>query len=143
MSIDPRGLRFAAALTSIVLAVVLLTGSGWLLAAQAAVFGVGAVAGLRYSPYSWLYRHLVRPCLAPPASLESEAPPRFAQGVGLAFAIVGTIGYLTGLAALGVAATALALAAAFLNAAFGFCLGCEIYLLLARVTSRRTSAGTT
>jgi hypothetical protein len=143
VSIDPRGLRFAAALTSIVLAVVLLTGSGLLLAAQAVVFGIGAVAGLRYSPYSWLYRHFVRPRLAPPASLEPEAPPRFAQSVGLAFAIVGTIGYLTGLAALGVAATALALAAAFLNAAFGFCLGCEIYLLLARVTSRRTSAGTT
>jgi hypothetical protein len=141
--IDPRGPRFAAALTSIILAIVLLTGSVWLLAAQAVVFAIGVVAGLRQSPYGWLYRRFVRPRLAPPASLEPEAPPRFAQGVGLAFAVVGTIGYLTGLTVLGAAATGLALAAAFLNAAFGFCLGCEIYLLLARITARRAPADIT
>ena len=69
-----------------------------------------------------------------------EAAPRFAQGVGLAFAVAGAIGYLTGFTMLGVVATALALAAAFLNAAFGFCLGCEVYLFLRRVTPGRASA---
>jgi len=134
--VDPRGPRFGAAVTTAVLAVVLVTGSGWLLAAQAVVFATGAVAGLRFAPYGVLYRRLVAPRLAPPAELEAEAPPRFAQAVGLVFAVVGAVGYLTGLTAVGVVATALALAAAFLNAAFDFCLGCEVHLRLVRVLGR-------
>ena len=133
MEIDPRGPRFGAFITSIVLAVVLVTGSGWLLAAQALVFAAGSAFGLRYAPYGWLYRRLVRPRLGPPSELEPEAPPRFAQTVGLAFAVVGVAGYATSLTWLGAAATAAALAAAFLNAVFGFCLGCEMYLLIRRV----------
>lgn len=84
MGIDPRGPRFGALITTVVLAVVLATGSGWLLAAQAVVFAVGAVFGLRYAPYGFLYRWLVRPRLGPPRELKFEAPPRFAQGVGQA-----------------------------------------------------------
>lgn len=136
MQIDPRGPRFAAVLTSLVLAAALITESGWLLAVQAAVFAVGALIGLQYSPYGWLYRVLVRPRLGPPTELEDARPPRFAQAVGLLFAVVGTVGYLTGLTWLGLLATAFALGAAFLNAAFGYCLGCEMYLLLARGRSR-------
>ncbi|WP_405016502.1 DUF4395 domain-containing protein [Kitasatospora sp. NBC_00070] len=136
MQIDPRGPRFAAVLTSLILAAVLVTGSGWLLAAQAVVFAVAALFGLAYSPYGWLYRVLVRPRLAPPAELEDARPPRFAQAVGLGFALVGTVGYLTGATWLGLAATACALGAAFLNAAFGYCLGCEMYLLLHRGRAR-------
>ena len=132
MEIDPRGPRFAALITTVVLAVVLVTGSVWLLVAQAAVFAVGAVFGLRYSPYGLLYRLLVRPRLGPPAELEAEAPPRFAQAVGLVFAVTGVAGYAAGLTWLGMAATAAALAAAFLNAVFGFCLGCEMYVLIRR-----------
>lgn len=79
MGIDPRGPRVAALITTVVLAVVLITGSGWLLAVQALVFTAGSVFGLRYSPYGFLYRHLVRPRLGPPSELEPEAPPRFAQ----------------------------------------------------------------
>ncbi|HTT55157.1 MAG TPA: DUF4395 domain-containing protein [Streptosporangiaceae bacterium] len=142
MNVDPRGQRFNAALTVIVLAIVLVTGSVWLLAAQALVFGIGAVSGLRYSPYGFLYRWLVRPRLGPPAELEAEALPRFAQGVGLAFAIIGVIGYAAGVAPLGMAATAAALAAAFLNAAFGFCLGCEMYVLIQRVRRPRPQTAT-
>ena len=133
MEVDPRGPRFGAFITTAVLAVVLVTSSVWLLAAQAAVFAAGAVFGLRYSPYGLLYRKLVRPRLGPPAELEPEAPPRFAQAVGLAFAAVGVAGYAAGLTWLGAAATAAALAAAFLNAVFGFCLGCEMYLIIRRI----------
>ena len=140
-AIDPRGPRFAATLTSIVLAIALLTGSGWLLAAQTVVFALGAFAGLGRSPYGWLYRAFVRPRLGPPSELEAAAPPRFAQGIGFGFALVGTLGYLTGATWLGIAATALALAAAFLNAAFGYCLGCELYLLLRRGEDRVRPAG--
>ncbi|MFJ9522822.1 DUF4395 domain-containing protein [Kitasatospora sp. NPDC101801] len=141
MQIDPRGPRFAAVLTSLILAAVLVTGSGWLLAAQGVVFAVAALFGLAYSPYGWLYRVLVRPRLAPPAELEDARPPRFAQAVGLGFALVGTVGYLTGTTWLGLAATACALGAAFLNAAFGYCLGCEMYLLLHRGRARLGIAG--
>jgi len=134
--IDPRGPRFVAGITTAVLALVLISGSGWLLAAQALVFAIGAFVGLRYSPYSALYRLLVAPRLGPPTEREPVAPVRFAQGVGFAFAVVGAIGYLSGLTVLGIVATAFALAAAFLNAAFAFCLGCEMYVLLIRLTNR-------
>jgi len=132
MEIDPRGPRFSALITTVVLAVVLVTGSVWLLAAQALVFAAGAVFGLRYSPYGLLYRRLLRPRLGPPGELEPEAPPRFAQGVGVVFTVIGVAGYAARLTWLGAAATAAALVAAFLNAVFGFCLGCEMYLLIRR-----------
>jgi Domain of unknown function (DUF4395) len=133
MKVDPRGQRFAAALSAFVLAVVILTANPWLLLAQAVVFGAGALLGLEYAPYSLLYRGLIRPQLGPPRELEDAAAPRFAQGVGLVISVIGVIGYAVGLAPLGIAATAAALAAAFLNAAFGLCLGCEMYVLIRRV----------
>ncbi|HEY3686410.1 MAG TPA: DUF4395 domain-containing protein [Streptosporangiaceae bacterium] len=142
MQVDPRGQRMAAAVTTIVLAIVLITGSAWLLAAQTVIFAVGAVFGLTYAPYGVLYARLVRPRLGPPAELEDAAPPRFAQGVGLVFALVGLAGYATGTTWLGMAATALALVAAFLNAVFGLCLGCEMYPLIVRVLNRDASRTT-
>ena len=132
MDIDPRGPRFGAVITVVVLAAVLITGSAWLLGAQMLVFAVGALAGLRYAPYGIVYRRLVRPRLGPPAHTEAEAPPRFAQGVGMVFALAGVLGYATGATAAGIAFTALALVAAFLNAAFDICLGCQVYLFIQR-----------
>ena len=75
MGIDPRGARFGAIVSTIVLALVLVTGSGWLLAAQTVVFAVGAALGLRRAPYGMIFRWLVRPRLGPPAELEAESPP--------------------------------------------------------------------
>jgi uncharacterized protein DUF4395 len=140
MQVDPRGQRFSAILTSFVLVVVLITGSWPLLAAQAVVFVIGVAFGLRSAPYGLIYQALVRPRLGPPTELEPEAPPRFAQGVGAAFALVGVVGYALGIPALGMTATAFALIAAFLNAAFGLCLGCEAYLLLRRLTPGRATS---
>lgn len=134
--IDPRGQRVAAALTTAVLAVVLLTGNVWLLAAQALVFAVGVLAGPAATPYAWLYRTLVRPRIGPPTDLEAVEPPRFAQLCGLAFTAVGLLGAVVGSGALVTIAVSFALAAAFLNAAFGFCLGCEMYLRLRRAGVR-------
>ena len=133
MEIDARGPRFGAVITTVVLALALVTSSMWLLLAQALVFAVGAVAGLRYAPYGLIYRFLVRPRLGPPSRTEPETPPRFAQGVGLVFAAIGVIGYAAGLTGVGIAFTAMALAAAFLNAAFDFCLGCHMYLFIRRI----------
>jgi hypothetical protein len=133
MKTDPRGLRVVAGITTCVLIAVLITGSGWLLGFQTVVFAVGAFAGLRYAPYGYLYRVLVRPRLGPPPFMEDAAPPRFAQGVGFVFGAAGTAGYAAGVAPLGMAFTAAALVAAFLNAAFGLCLGCEMYVLIRRI----------
>jgi hypothetical protein len=138
--VDPRGLRFSAAVTAAVLAIVLVTGNLWLLAAQALVFAIGAFGGVRRSPYGLLFARLVRPRLSAPAVLEAAAPARFAQAVGLAFALVALAGLLAGATILGLVATGLAFVAAFLNAAFGFCLGCEVYLLIRPFTSRTSSA---
>ena len=136
-SVDVRGPRFAAGVTAAVLAVALVTGSGWLVAVQALVFAVGAFAGLRYSPYGVLFRVLVAPRLGPVREREPEGPPRFAQLVGLIFAVGGAAGYLLGAPVLGAVATGFALVAALLNAATGFCLGCELYLIVRRALPAR------
>jgi uncharacterized membrane protein YjdF len=134
--VDPRGPRVAATLTTVVLAVALVAAPSplttVLVAAQAVTFALGAVYGVQRTPYAWLFRTVVRPRLGAPRELEDAAPPRFAQAVGLVFAAVALAGYLSGLDLLGSVAAGLALAAAFLNAAFGLCLGCEVYLLLRR-----------
>ena len=136
--VDVRGPRFAAWVTSAVLGVVLLTGSVGLLLAQAVVFAVGAFAGLRWAPYGLFFRVLVAPRLGPVREREPESPPRFAQYVGLVFAVVGVVGYALGAPVVGAIATGLALAAALLNATTGFCLGCELYLIVRRVVPART-----
>ncbi len=136
--VDVRGPRFAASVTSVVLAVVLLTGSGVLLAVQAVVFAIGAFAGLRWAPYGLLFRTAIAPRLGPVREREPEPPLRFAQLVGLAFAVVGTAGYLLGAPLLGAVATGFALVAALLNATVGFCLGCEMYLTIRRALPARS-----
>ena len=137
--VDSRGPRFGASITTVVLAVVLITAgvshlvAGWLLFAQTLIFAVGALAGLRYAPYGLIFRHLVRPRLGPPSKTEPEAPPRFSQGVGMVFAGIGAIGFAAGVPLLGIVFAAFALAAAFPNAAFDYCLGCQMYLLIQRI----------
>lgn len=137
--IDPRGPRFGAALTATLLLVVLflsLIGASAaalaLLAGLVALFAWGSFAGIGRHPFGILFKRAVRPRLAPPAALEDPAAPTFAQAVGLAVTLVGLVLGLAGMpAAVGIAA-ALAFVAAFLNAAFDYCLGCQIYLLLVR-----------
>ena len=135
--VDVRGPRFAAGITAVVLAVALVLGSGVLVAVQAVVFAIGAFAGLRHAPYAVLFRLFVAPRLGPVREREPEAPPRFAQAVGLLFAVVGATGYLLGAPVLGAVATGFALVAALLNAATGFCLGCEFYLIARRALPAR------
>ncbi|CAM5285437.1 MULTISPECIES: DUF4395 domain-containing protein [Streptomyces] len=136
MDIDVRGPRFGAAVTTVVLTVVLVTGNPWLLAWQTLAFALGAAGGVGRSPYGVLFRRVVRPRLGPPTAFEAPEPPRFAQAVGLVFAGLGLVGYALGPEWLGLAATGAALAAAFLNAVFGYCLGCEMFLLVRRLTVR-------
>lgn len=142
MEIDPRGPRFGALLTMVMFAAVLVTGSYWVLAAQAAAFAAGTFLGLSRSPYGLLYKWLIRPRLGPPADLEPASPPRFAQAIGLGIAIIGIIGYASGVTALGMAAAAAGLVAAVLNGVFGLCLGCEMYLLIRRARTARSDLTT-
>ena len=140
LQVDPRGLRFAAGVTTVVLALTLVLNNPWPLAVQAVVFAISVAFGVQASPYGLLFKRLIRPRLGPPKELEDAAPPRFAQLVGLVFAVVGLVGYLTGATVLGVVATGFALVAAFVNAAVGLCLGCEAYLLIHRIRTPSTAA---
>lgn len=142
--IDPRGPRFGAAITTLVLAAALIIGPGWgwiLLGLQAVVFGLGSLLGLAHQPYGRVFRRFVRPRLGAPVELEDERPPRFAQSVGLGFALVGLLGVALGAPIVFYVATGFALVAALLNAAFDFCLGCELYLLGQRLRHRVSPAG--
>jgi len=136
MQLDPRGPRFAAALTTAVLVVVLATGWGWLALVQTVVFAITAVDPRR-GPYALLYRFLVAPRLGPATEREDAAPVRFAQLVGFAFLAVASVGYLAGAPGVGVVFAGFGLLAAFLNAVFGLCLGCEAYLAARRLTAKR------
>ena len=140
VEIDVRGPRFAAAITVLVLAVSLLTvGTALattLLVIQTIVFGLGAFVGLKAQPYGIIFRTVVQPRLAPATEFEAIAPPRFAALVGFIFTAVALVGVVANVDAVTYIAVACALAAAFLNAAFGFCLGCETFLLGKRIFSR-------
>lgn len=140
MQIDARGPRFGAAITTVVLAAAVAVGPNalgtTLIAIQTLAFGLGALAGLHAQPYGLLFKYFVKPRLSGPVPLEDAAPPRFAQAVGLGFALVALVGAITGATLVFTIAAAFALAAAFLNAAFAFCLGCEMYLLGKRVLVR-------
>jgi len=146
--IDPRSPRFGAGITAVLLLVViglvLSTPLGATVGARAgepafllfallsALFAWGAFAGIRRHPYGALFRRLVRPRLAPPTDLEDPAPPTFAQGVGFVITLAGLALHLAGVPYALVIAAAAAFVAAFLNSVFAYCLGCQIYLLLAR-----------
>jgi hypothetical protein len=134
-TIDARGPRFSALLTTIVLGAALATGNHWLILLQAAVFAVGAFKGPQHTPYAFVFKKLVKPNLKGAAEVEDVRPPQFAQRVGFGFTVVALLG-LAFAPTLTTVAVSFALAAAFLNAAFNFCLGCEIYLRIARLRAK-------
>jgi len=117
-------------------------GAAVLLLVIALLFAWGAFAGIRRHPYGVLFRAVIRPRLAPPTELEDPAPPTFAQAVGLLVTGVGLVLFVSRVPLALPIAAALAFAAAFLNSVFGYCLGCQLYLLLvrARLIRRRADA---
>ncbi len=137
--VDVRGPRFAAWLTTAVLVITLLVSAvslgaaAAILGAQAVVFAIGASAGPRKHPYGLIFAALAAPRLPPVTEKEPVPPLKFAQLVGFVFAVIGALGFAIGSSALGLIATGFALVAAFLNAAFAICLGCQLYPLVARL----------
>jgi hypothetical protein len=134
--IDARGPRFGAVITTTVLAIALVTQNKWVLLAQGLIFAIGALRGPQFTPYGLIFKTLIKPRLSQPGPTEDIRPPKFAQSVGFLFALVGLIGAFTGVDLLFTIAVGAALGAAFLNAAFNYCLGCEMYLLGLRLTSK-------
>ena len=134
--IDARGPRFGAVITTTVLAIALVTQNKWIILAQGLVFAIGAIRGPQFTPYGFIFKNLIKPRLSQPGPTEDVRPPKFAQAVGLGFALVGTIAAFAAFELLFTIAVGAALGAAFLNAAFNYCLGCEMYLLLVRLTSK-------
>ena len=136
--IDPRGPRFGAGVTAVLLAITLLLGTGpaatALLVVVALFFVLGVARGVQGTVQGLAFKAWVRPRLAPPTELEDPRPPRFAQMVGLLVVGAGLLFAALGFPAAVPIAAAVALVAAFLNAAFGLCLGCELYLLGRRLT---------
>ena len=131
--IDARGPRWSAGLTSIVLIIALITRSPIVIIIQLIQFAIGAFAGPPKSPYAWLYKKFVQPRLPKTFDSEDVKPPQFAQFVGFIFALVATVGALTHTWLVFTVAASFALFAAFLNSAFGYCLGCKMYLLGVRL----------
>ncbi|MGW0248115.1 DUF4395 domain-containing protein [Nocardia goodfellowii] len=145
-SVDVRGPRFAAWLTSTVLVLVLVlavvspAAAAVVIGAQAIVFALGARNGPQRSPYGRIYAAVIAPRNGPVTETEPVAPLRFAQLLGLVFSAVSLLGFLAGSTVVGGVFAGFALFAAFLNAAFGICLGCQIYPLVTRL--RRTTGPT-
>ena len=143
--IDPRGPRFGAAITTVVLLIVIILGlqtapaagvadaAWWLLLFAFVMFVWGAVWGPAKHPYGVFFRAVIRPRLQAPQYLEPEAPPRFAQSIGMLVSGVGLVLHAAAIPYGLVIAAVVAFIAAFLNAAFGLCLGCELYGLLLRL----------
>jgi hypothetical protein len=137
--IDSRGPRLSAAITTAVLATALATNNLWVVIAQAIVFAIGAFRGPQFTPYALIFKTIVKPRLKSAVITEDVRPPQFAQSVGLIFALVAIAGSITGISGLFVVAVSFALAAAFLNAAFNYCLGCEMYVVLLRLRKPQAS----
>ena len=133
LQIDARGPRWSAVITTIVLAIALVTSNLWVISFQAVVFAIGAIRGPQFTPYAFIYKKLIKPRLKSEVTFEDARPPQFAQSVGLGFALVAVVASVLGAGGVFTVAVAFALAAAFLNAAFNFCLGCQMYLLILRL----------
>ena len=108
----------------------------WVLALQALVFAIGAIRGPQFTPYAFIFKRVVKPRLRGEVVTEDSRPPQFAQSVGFAFALVALLGATIGSVPVFSIAVGFALAAAFLNSVFNYCLGCEMYLLVLRIRTR-------
>ena len=137
VQIDARGPRWSAVITTIVLAIALVTSNLWVITFQAVAFAIGAIRGPQFTPYALIFKKLIKPRLKSEVTFEDVRPPQFAQSVGLGFALVAVIASVVGAGGVFTVAVGFALAAAFLNAAFNFCLGCQVYLLLVRTRTAK------
>jgi len=143
VQIDPRVLRFNAAVTSVVVAAAIVTvdtvpaGAIALVSLQLVAFVIGGFYRVTASPYALAYARSVRPRIGPPRELEDSAGPVFSHVVGTVFLAAALAALLAGATVVVYLALALALVAALLNASIGLCLGCELYVILQRLQTSK------
>jgi hypothetical protein len=127
--IDPRGHRFGAGASAVLLVLSVLLQAPFGVALALLSIGTSAAFGLRYSIYGATWRRLVRLARLGPAEPEHEYPPRFAQTLGSVALVLSLVAFAAGAAAIG---WTFALAVAALQSVLaitGYCLGCRLYFL--------------
>ena len=141
--IDPRGHRFGAGVSAILLIVATVTQTPWIVALVLLSIGVSAAFGMRWSVYGMVWRRLVKVVGLPPTEPEHEYPPRFAQVLGSIALTFALVAFLVGLPSLAWGFTLAVAGLQTLLAVTGYCLGCRLYFLrwwvpdvLTRVWSR-------
>lgn len=130
--IDPRGPRTNQAVLAVALLVGFLLQWAWVIPLFAVVLFLGAAFGPRYGPVLRLFAEVIRPRLSPPTEMEDPRPPRFAATLGVLFLGAATLALVGGLTTLAWGLALVVAALAGLAAATGLCIGCELYLVLAR-----------
>ena len=127
--IDPRGHRFGAAVSAIVLIVAAVAGTTWLVALALLSIGTSAAFGLRYSIYGVIWRRIAAAARLPKVDSEHEYPPRFAQVLGSVALILALVAFALGATTLGWVFTLAVAGLQSLLALTGYCLGCRLYFL--------------
>lgn len=130
--IDPRGPRFNQGVLSLGLLAGFVADWRPVVPIFAVVLALGAAFGPRYGPFLRLFADAIRPRLHPPRELEDPRPPRFASVVGVVFLVAGSAAFLAGHPGLGWGLALIVAGLAGLAATTGLCVGCEIYIFLAR-----------
>ena len=127
--IDPRGQRFAAGLSAVILAAAFVVGAAWVVALVGIAMAVSSAFGTRYWILGRPWPVVRRALRLHPATPEHEYPPRFAQALGATFLGIATVLFLFGASPLGWLPVAGVVALQTLLATTGYCLGCRLYFL--------------
>lgn len=107
-------------------------GLRWLVALIAYGFVARVLTGPTLSPLGQLVTRVLTPALDRPAKLVPGPPKRFAQGIGVAFSVTALVLTMAGQWGPAQVALGMLAGAAFLEAAFGVCLGCKAFAVLMR-----------
>lgn len=106
---------------------------GWLLVPLTYGFWARVLTGPTLSPLGRLATQVVAPRLTRFERLVPGPPKRFAQAIGVAFSTTASLLWITGHSGAARIVVSMLAAAAFLEAAFGFCLGCRMFAVLMRL----------
>lgn len=141
--VDPNVPRAKAVFHAVLPAIGFLLGGIYgatIIASTGLAMAASVIGGPRYSLIGHIYRKLVRPAFKIPSGIpEAAAPHRFAEAVGAAFLITSGALYFAGITPAAGALALIVVALATLNAAAGICVGCQMYVMFKRVTSRATA----
>jgi hypothetical protein len=128
-SIDPRGQRFGAGVSAVVLVVAFALGLPLLAVLVGVNLAVSSAFGTRWFLPGRAWPFVRRSLRLGKVEPEHEYPPRFAQAMGATFLGLGAIAFAAGLTPLGWVLTGAVAALQTLLAATGICVGCRLYFL--------------